>query len=218
MFTQILFYGYAAILLISAILVVSARNTIHSALFLVLAFFTCAVIWILLRAEFLAIVLVLVYVGAVMVLFLFVVMMLNVNLEPLREGFVRNLPVGILVALIVAAEMFLVLSTKGFKLAEQSELALVDATGYSNTKAIGAVLYTDYLYAFEIAAVVLVLAMVTAIVLTMKKSVNTKRQNPGHQVRVKRKDRIRLIKMDSEPVNRKTGDTKSDDAEKGDVK
>ncbi len=199
MFIQILFYGYAAMLLMSALMVVSARNTIHSALFLVLAFFTCAALWILLRAEFLAIALVLVYVGAVMVLFLFVVMMLNLNTDLLREGFIRHLPLGILVAIVIVAEMFLALNSGGFRMLDEAALKAVDAPGYSNTRALGSVLYTRYLYAFEIAAVILLLAMVSAITLTLRRVKGTRHQNPARQVKVMRADRLRIVKMEAEP-------------------
>ncbi len=186
-------------LLMSALMVVSARNTIHSALFLVLAFFTCAALWILLRAEFLAIALVLVYVGAVMVLFLFVVMMLNLNTDLLREGFIRHLPLGILIAIAIVAEMFLALNSGGFRMLDQAALKAVDVPGYSNTRALGSVLYTKYLYAFEIAAVILLLAMVSAITLTMRRLKGTRHQNPAKQVKVMRADRLRIVKMQAEP-------------------
>jgi len=194
---QIIFYGFSTVLILSALKVITARNTVYSALFLVLAFFTCSAIWILLRAEFLAIALILVYVGAVMVLFLFVVMMLNINEQPLREGFIKYLPVGILVAVVVVAEMIIVI-TNGFGAITEAKASGLMVT--SNTKALGSVLYTDYLYQFEIAAVILLLAIIAAIVLTLHHQTGTKHQDPGKQVQVKAKDRVRLVKMDTEKV------------------
>ena len=197
LFLQIVFYSFASLLVFAALAVVTARNTVYSAMFLVMAFFTCAALWILLQAEFLAIVLVLVYVGAVMVLFLFVVMMLNINHQPLREGFIRYLPIGILIALIAVAEMVIVI-TRGFGAIKEAKATGMMVT--SNTKALGSTLYTDYLYQFEIAAVVLLLAIIAAIVLTLHHQSGTKHQNPGKQVQVKRKNRVRLVKMDTEKV------------------
>ena len=194
---QIAFYGFSAILVFAALMVIVARNTVYSAMNLVLAFFTCAAIWILLQAEFLAIALILVYVGAVMVLFLFVVMMLNINHQPLREGFIRYLPLGIIIALIAAAEMIFVL-TKGFGTITEAKATGLMVT--SNTKALGSVLYTDYLFQFEVAAVILLLAIIAAIVLTLHHQTGTKHQNPGKQVQVKKKNRLRMVKMNSEKV------------------
>jgi NADH-quinone oxidoreductase subunit J len=190
------FYFFAAILLVAAIAVVTARNPVHSALFLVLAFFTASAIWMLLRAEFLAITLVLVYVGAVMVLFLFVVMMLDVNLEKLREGFWSYLPLGATVGILMAAEMVLVLGGRYFDLMLPRPKDL--AAGYSNTKELGRLLYTDYMYAFELAAVVLLVAIVAAIALTLRNRKDSKGQDPSAQVRVKRADRVRMVSMPSE--------------------
>jgi NADH-quinone oxidoreductase subunit J len=177
--------------------VITARNPVHAALFLVLAFFTAAGIWMLLRAEFLAITLVLVYVGAVMVLFLFVVMMLDVNLDRLREGFWGNLPVAGAVGLLMLVEMVVVL---GGRYAGLATLPAPEdpGAGYSNTKALGRILYTDYVYPFEIAAVVLLVAMVAAIALTMRKRKDTKYQDPARQVIVKRAERVRLVPMEAE--------------------
>jgi NADH-quinone oxidoreductase subunit J len=170
---------------------------VHAALHLVLAFFTCAALWLLLEAEFLAITLVLVYVGAVMVLFLFVVMMLDINLAPLREGFMKYLPVGLVVAALMMVEMILVLRSKSFDAASMP--APVPRTGdYSNTRELGSVLYTDYVYPFEIASVILVVAIIAAIVLTMRKRPGTKVQNPAEQVKVRREDRVRVVKMEAE--------------------
>jgi len=196
-FEKFLFYTFALILLLAAVRVVTARNPVHSAMYLVLSFFSCAALWVLIEAEFLAITLVLVYVGAVMVLFLFVVMMLNINVDLLREGFIKYLPVGALVAIVSAVEMGLVLTTAKFGGAEKAELVR-HGPEYSNTAEIGRVLYTDYLLAFELAAVLLLIAIVAAIALTMRKRPNTKYQNPGEQVRVKKEDRLRVVKMDAE--------------------
>ena len=193
----LLFYIFAAILLIAALRVITARNPVHAALYLVLAFFTAAAIWMLLRAEFLAIVLVLVYVGAVMVLFLFVVMMLDINLDRLREGFWSYLPLGATVGVLMVVEMALVLGGKYFG-AEQLPSPADPGPGYSNTKELGRLLYTDYVYPFEIAAVILLVAIVAAIALTIRRRKDTKSQDPSQQVMVKRADRVRLISMPSE--------------------
>ena len=196
-FEIFVFYAFAAILVFAAVRVITVRNPVHAALFLVLAFFTAADIWMLMRAEFLAIALVLVYVGAVMVLFLFVVMMLDINLDRLREGFWGNLPVAALVGIVMLVEMVLVLT------ARSAGIGNVPAPpgpgpGYSNTKALGRILYTDYVYPFEIAAVVLLVAIVAAIALTMRRRKDTKYQDPARQVAVKRSDRVRLVSMPAE--------------------
>ena len=193
----VLFYFFAAILLLSALRVITARNPVHAALFLVLAFSTASAIWMLLRAEFLAIVLVLVYVGAVMVLFLFVVMMLDINLDRLREGFWSYLPLGATVGLLMVVEMVLVLGGKYFGLEHLPNPADPGA-GYSNTKELGRLLYTDYVYAFELAAVILLVAIVAAIALTLRGRKDSKHQDPAKQVMVKRADRVRLVSMPSE--------------------
>lgn len=182
-------------------MVVLVRNPVHAVLFLVLAFFTSAGIWILLEAEFLAIVLVLVYVGAVMVLFLFVVMMLDFNLTPLRAGFVRYLPAGALVAAIILIEMTLVVGPKHFGM-DNIAAPIRHAADYSNTRELGSILYTVYVYPFEIAAVILLLAIVAAIALTMRKRPQTKYQNPAQQVMIRREDRIRVVKMQAEKKQR----------------
>ncbi len=183
--------------MIAAVCVITARNPVHSALFLVLAFFTAAALWMLLRAEFLAITLVLVYVGAVMVLFLFVVMMLDINLDRLREGFWSYLPLGAAVAALMIVEMALVLGGRYFGL--QALPGPNDpGPGYSNTKDLGRLLYTDYAYPFELAAVLLLVAIVVAIALTLRKRKDTKYQNPARQIAVKRGDRVRLVSMPSE--------------------
>ena len=193
MFEDWVFYAFAAVLLVSGVRVITARNPVHSALYLVLAFFTAAALWLLLRAEFLAIALVVVYVGAVMVLFLFVVMMLDINLERVREGFWRNLPLALVVGGILVAEMIGVLANRHFAADPK-----MPAAGYSNTKALGRVLYTDYAYAFEIAAVVLLVAIIAAIALTLRERKDTRRQDPARQVRVRRDERVRLVSMPTE--------------------
>ena len=196
-FEKFLFYVFSAILLFAAVMVVTRRNPVHSALFMVVAFFNCAALWLLAEAEFLAITLVLVYVGAVMVLFMFVVMMLDVNLAELRAGFIRNLPVGIGVAAIMVVEMILVVGPGLFGL-DQFPAPAPAPLDFSNTRALGIALYTDYLYPFEIAAVILLVAIIAAIGLTMRRRPDTKYQDPATQVRVKAKDRLRVIKMEAE--------------------
>lgn len=191
---QIIFYIFSSFLVLAALMVITVRNPVHAALFLVLAFFNCAFIWMLLEAEFLAIVLVLVYVGAVMVLFLFVVMMLDINLAPLREGFMRYLPVGFAVAIILVVEMIIMVGPGNFGLDQILEPAR-HAADYSNTRELGLVLYTVYVYPFEIASVILLVAMIAAMTLTMRKRPGTKRQDPSRQVQVKSKDRVRVVKM-----------------------
>ena len=193
----ILFYFFAAILLLSALRVITARNPVHAALYLVLAFFTAAAIWMLLRAEFLSIVLVLVYVGAVMVLFLFVVMMLDINLARLREGFWRYLPVGATIGILMVIEMVLVLGGKYFG-PEHMPNPADPGAGYSNTKVLGRLLYTDYVYPFELAAVILLVAIVAAIALTLRGRKDSKHQDPAKQVKVKRADRVRMVSMPAE--------------------
>ena len=193
-FETFVFYLFSAILLFAALRVITARNPVHAALFLVLAFFTAAGLWLLLEAEFLAITLVLVYVGAVMVLFLFVVMMLDINLDKLREGFWDYLPLAGIVSALMVLEMVVILGGKHFGL-EQMPTPASHAADHSNTKELGRVLYTEYVYPFEIAAVILLVAIVAAIALTMRRRKNSKYQNPADQVRVKRADRVRLVSM-----------------------
>ncbi len=192
-FELIIFYIFSAILVGSALAVVIVRNPVYAALFLVLAFFTCAGIWLLLEAEFLAITLVLVYVGAVMVLFLFVVMMLDINLAPLKEGFIKFLPVGIAVGVIILIQMAMILGPENFGL-EKFAMPEGQGEGYSNTKALGLILYTTYVYPFEIAAVILLVAIIAAITLTLRKRPEVKTQNVAEQVKVRRDDRVRLVK------------------------
>jgi NADH-quinone oxidoreductase subunit J len=193
----IIFYVFAAILIFAALRVITARNPVHSALFLVLAFFTAAAVWMLLRAEFLAITLVLVYVGAVMVLFLFVVMMLDINLDRLRAGFWSYLPLGATIAVLMVLEMVLVLGGRYFGL-QALPVPGDPGPGYSNTRELGRVLYTDYVYPFELASVVLLVAIIAAIALTMRKRKDTKYQDPAKQIGVKRADRVRMVSMPSE--------------------
>ena len=194
-FATVIFYVFAAILIFAALRVITTRNPVHAALWLVLCFFTAAGVWLLLRAEFLAIALVLVYVGAVMVLFLFVVMMLDVNFDNLRKNFRSYIPVGATVGILVLIEMALVV------IGSRAEpgAAPVPADG-SNTRALGRLIYVDYVYPFEISAVVLLVAIIAAIALTHRTRRETKHQDPGQQVKVRRKDRIRLIDL---PIEKK---------------
>ena len=197
MLITVLFYLFGAILVGAALAMIVSRNPVHSALFLVLAFFTAAGLWMLLEAEFLAIVLVLVYVGAVMVLFLFVVMMLDINLDQLREGYWDYLVPGLIVAGVMVAEMALVLGGRYFDLEGMPDPP-VHAAGYSNTRELGLLIYTDYVYPFEIAAVILLVAIVAAIALTLRRRKDTKYIDPAQQLKVRRKDRVRIVSMPSE--------------------
>lgn len=196
MTTTVLFYVFSAILLVAALGVITSRNPVHTALYLVFAFAQSAVLWLLLEAEFLAIVLVLVYVGAVMVLFLFVIMMLDVNVEQIRQGFTRYLPAGIVVALVVVVEIAHVIWFRSEGMAFVT-VPQPNPADYSNTKALGAVLYTEHVYAFEIAAVLLLLAIVAAITLTMRRRPGLKVQDIAKQVAVRAKDRVRIVKVES---------------------
>ena len=197
MIVNVLFYSFGAILVATALGVITARNPVHCALFLVFAFFNSAVIWLLLEAEFLAITLLVVYVGAVMVLWLFVVMMLDVDVTRLREGFTRYAPLGALVALIVIAQIGLVVYVR--RLGLSADLVPVPKPeGYSNTAALGELLYTKYLYPFEVAAVILLVAIVAAITLTMRRRAGQKLQDINRQVAVRASDRVRIVKMDAE--------------------
>ena len=197
-FSEFIFYFFAAILVLSALGVITARNPVHAALLLVLAFCTSAAIWMQLQAEFLAITLVLVYVGAVMVLFLFVVMMLDINLARLREGFWSYLPLGAVVALLLVAEMVLVVL--GGRYAGFGDVPAPPPLpgGYSNTKELGRLIYTDYVYPFEIAAVILLVAIVSAIAITLRRRKESKYLDPAQQVVVKRGDRVRIVSMPAE--------------------
>lgn len=196
-FQLFIFYVFAAIMVFAAARVITVRNPVFAAMYLVLTFFTAASIWMLLEAEFLAITLVLVYVGAVMVLFLFVVMMLDINVEPLREGFVKYLPVGVLVGVIMLVEMVFLLTRRYFPSGDFPPPAR-KAADYSNTEELGRLLYADYLFAFEVAAVILMVAIVAAIALTMRRRPDTKYQKPGQQVHVKKEDRLRIVPMKPE--------------------
>jgi NADH-quinone oxidoreductase subunit J len=195
---QVLFYVFAAILVLAALGVIVARNPVYSALALVMCFITSAAIWLLLEAEFLAVVLVLVYVGAVMVLFLFVVMMLDINLAELRQGFTRFAWLGWLTAFAVIVEIAGVVWVRGGLGLDASRGAAPGPADYSNTLALGSVLYTRYAYPFELAAVLLLVAIVAAISLTMRRRPGLKHQDISRQVAVRREDRVRLVKMDAE--------------------
>ena len=192
-----LFYIFATVLVGAALGVITSRNPVHSALFLVLAFVTSACLWVMMEAEFLGIALVLVYVGAVMVLFLFVVMMLDINVARADQGFTRYAPLGALVTLIVAAEIIYVVWFRDLGLAGLGAAA-PQLADYSNTKALGAVLYTDYVWPFELAALILLVAIVAAISLTMRKRPGLKVQDISKQVAVRKEDRVRLVSMDAE--------------------
>jgi len=205
-FQDIVFYTLAAILLYAGLRVITTRNPVYAALYLVLAFFTAAGIWLLLQAEFLAIVLVLVYVGAVMVLFLFVVMMLDINLDRLREGFWSALPVALPVGGLMAVEMVMIVGVRNFGVDKVAAPAPHPAD-YSNTAELGRVLYTDYLLPFELASVVLLVAIIAAIALTLRDRKDSKSMDPAKQVLVKKADRMRIVKMQAEVT--KTAATES---------
>ncbi len=196
-FIEVVFYVFSAVMVVGALGVITFKNPVHSALSLVLTFFATSAIWLILEAEFLAIALVLVYVGAVMVLFLFVVMMLDINIALLREGFMRYVPFGILIALILIVQMVLVVGPENFGFESFAE-PVRHGADYSNTKELGRVLYTDYVFAFEIAAVILLVAIVAAIALTMRRRPETKYQSPGKQIQVKKEDRLRVVSMKAE--------------------
>ena len=198
MFEAAVFYVFGAVLIAAALGVITSRNPVHATLFLVLAFGTASGLWMLLEAEFLAITLILVYVGAVMVLFLFVVMMLDINLDRLREGYWDYLVPGLTVAAIMVTEMAVVLIGRHAGLLALAA-PLAKPLGYSNTKELGRVIYTEYVFPFEIAAVILLVAIVSAIALTLRARKDTKYQDPARQVAVQRKDRIRMVSMPAEP-------------------
>ena len=197
LFHAIFFYVFATVLLGAALGVVFSRNPVHSVMFLVLTFFQSAILWLMAEAEFLAIVLVLVYVGAVMVLFLFVIMMLEVNVEAVKRGMTRYAPFAIGIAFLMVFELIQLIWLRGLP-GETSGLFVANPPGYDNPKSLGAVLYTEHVYAFEIAAVILLLAIVAAITLTMRKRPGLKKQNISEQVSVRAKDRVRIVKMDAE--------------------
>ncbi|AMP37208.1 NADH-quinone oxidoreductase subunit J [Ralstonia syzygii subsp. celebesensis] len=195
--TTIIFYCFSLVLVLSALKVITAKNPVHAALFLVLSFFTAAAIWMLLKAEFLAITLVLVYVGAVMVLFLFVVMMIDVDIENLRRDFWTYVPMGAFVGAVIIMEMAVVL-TKAFMGRSQPVQELPKTLSGPNTQALGKLIYTDYIYAFEVAGAVLLLAIVAAVALTARRRKDSKAQKVADQIRVQRKDRVRLVSMPAE--------------------
>ena len=196
-FKHLIFYFFATLLVFAAAMVITVRNPVKAALFLVLAFVSAAGLWLLLQAEFLAIVLVLVYVGAVMVLFLFVVMMLDINLVRLREGFGEYLPIGGLVAVLLVAEMAIILGSDQFGLARMPDPGALPAD-HSNTRELGRLLYTVYVYPFEIAAAILLTAIVAAIVLTLRRRKDTKYQDPARQININPSERVRIVKMRAE--------------------
>lgn len=197
MITQTIFYIFAAVLLFAATMVITARNPVHAAMFLVLAFFNSAALWIMAGAEFLGIVLVLVYVGAVMVLFLFVVMMLDINLARIREGFVRQLYIGVPIAAVMVVQMLLIVGSGAFEPATLPSGDLPIPADAGNTNVLGSVLYTVYVYPFELAAVILLVAIIAAIMLTLRRREDTKHQDPGKQVRVRKEDRLRIVNIPS---------------------
>ena len=193
-FETVLFYFFATVTVLAALRVITARNPLHAVLFLVLAFVSSAGIWLLLEAEFLAIALVLVYVGAVMLLFLFVVMMLDINIEQLRSGFLRWLPVGLVLAGLIVVQMTWVLGADEISAGKS---AVKHAADYSNTKELGRLIYTDYVYPFELAAVLLLIAMVAAIALTLRRRRDNKRQDISKQIKVRKQDRVRIVSVPS---------------------
>ncbi|MDX3905014.1 MAG: NADH-quinone oxidoreductase subunit J [Pigmentiphaga sp.] len=199
--TAILFYIFAAILVVAACRVIVARSPVTAVMHLVLSFFTASMIWMLLKAEFLAILLVLVYVGAVMVLFLFVVMMLDIDSAKLREGFRSYLPMGIVVGAIMVAEMAFVLANAYWDPSVPPAPA-----DFNNTRAIGVAMYTEYIYAVEIAAVILLVGMVAAIALTLRRRSDVKITRPSEQIRVRRQDRVRLVSIPSQSENSQEGE------------
>jgi len=200
--TAILFYIFAAILVVAACRVIIARSPVTAVMHLVLSFFTASMIWMLLKAEFLAILLVLVYVGAVMVLFLFVVMMLDIDSAKLREGFRAHLPLGMIVGAIMVAEMAFVLAS-----AYWDQSVAQAPADFNNTRAIGVAMYTEYIYAVEIAAVILLVGMVAAIALTLRRRTDVKVTRPSEQIRVRRQDRVRLVKIPSQSVSSQEGES-----------
>jgi len=193
-FKTFVFYMLAVIMVLAALRVITARNPVHAALFLVLAFFNAGGIWMLLEAEFLAIVLVLVYVGAVMVLFLFVVMMLDIDLDRLKEGFWSYLPIGALVGVLLAVEMIMVL-VSSYSGSAGMPPPMAAAADYSNTRELGRLLYTEYAYAFELASLILLVAMIAAVTLTLRKRKGLKGISASEQVAVKKQDRLRVVSM-----------------------
>jgi len=195
---ELVFYVFALVLVFAAVSVITVRNPVYAVLFLVLAFFSASAIWMLLEAEFLALILIVVYVGAVMVLFLFVVMMLDINLVPFKEGFSRYLPVAVLVAVAMAAELLMVLWARGRFGADMFPVPQPHPVGHSNTRELGELLYTNYLLPFEVAGVVLLVAIIAAVALTLRTRPGIRTQDVGQQVRTRRDESVRLVKMKSE--------------------
>jgi NADH-quinone oxidoreductase subunit J len=195
---ELIFYAFSLVMVFAAVAVITVRNPVYAVLFLVLAFFSAAAIWMLLEAEFLAIILVVVYVGAVMVLFLFVVMMLDINLVPLKEGFIRYLPVAAIVAVAMAIELLMVLWSRGRFGVDMFPVPPPHSADYSNTRELGELLYSNYLLPFEVAGVVLLVAIIAAVALTLRTRPGIKVQNPSVQVRTRRDASVRLVKMKSE--------------------
>jgi len=195
---ELVFYAFSFVLVFAAVAVVTVRNPIYAVLFLVLSFFSAAAIWMLLETEFLALILIVVYVGAVMVLFLFVVMMLDINVLPLKEGFIRYLPVAALVAVAMAVELLMVVWSRGRFGVEVFPVPAPHSADYSNTRELGELLYTNYLLPFEAAGVILLIAIIAAVALTLRTRPGIKTQNPAAQVRVRRDESVRLVKMKSE--------------------
>jgi len=195
---ELIFYTFSLVMVFAAVAVVTVRNPVYAVLFLVLAFFSAAGIWMLMEAEFLAIILIVVYVGAVMVLFLFVVMMLDINLVPLKEGFIRYLPVAVLVAVAMAVELLMVLWSRGRFGVEMFPIPAPHSAEYSNTRELGELLYTNYLLPFEVAGVILLVAIIAAVALTLRTRPGIKTQDPAAQVRTRRDESVRLVKMKSE--------------------
>ena len=197
-FLQVIFYVFSTILVASSLMVITVRNPVRAALFLVLAFFSAACIWLTLEAEFLAITLVLVYVGAVMVLFLFVIMMLDIDIAKMRAGFANYLPLGLLIAILMAGELVLVMLSMDFGATSLPRPAGQGAD-YSNTKALGELVYTEYVFVFELAAVILLVAIIAAISLTLRRRPTTRYQAPERQVKVRKADRVRMVTLPSRP-------------------
>ena len=197
-FLQVIFYVFSTILVASSLMVITVRNPVRAALFLVLAFFSAACIWLTIEAEFLAITLVLVYVGAVMVLFLFVIMMLDIDIAKMRAGFTNYLPLGLLIAILMAGELVLVMLSKDFGATSLPRPAGQGAD-YSNTKALGELVYTEYVFVFELAAVILLVAIIAAISLTLRRRPTTRYQAPERQVKVRKADRVRMVTLPSRP-------------------
>jgi NADH-quinone oxidoreductase subunit J len=192
------FYAFATVAVLSAVAVIGVRNPVHAALWLVLTFFTVACTWILAGAEFLGVALILVYVGAVMVLFLFVVMMLDIDVAPLREGYVRYLPVGLVVAVVMLLEILALIGI-GARMQPFPENAASAAADASNTAWLARTLFTRFLLPFEVAALILTVAVIAAVMLTLRRREGTRKQNPGDQSRVRAADRLRLVSMPAEP-------------------